>query len=167
MFSESDVLMKHSWLVIADLGSRQGQREERIYLAADFDEGLFKSVLKEQVRQVDELDWDEREGVLRAERQLKVGELVLSSAPLANLDEEARVQALINYIRRKGIELLPWTPELRQWQARVALLRDLDLEKGSTSDQRRGILRQSRVQHGALPADPEKGRQGVTVGARR
>lgn len=134
MFTESDVLMKHSWLVIADLGSRQGQREERIYLAADFDEGLFKSVLKEQVRQVDELDWDEREGVLRAERQLKVGELLLSSAPLANLDDEYRVQALINYIRRKGIELLPWTPELRQWQARVALLRDLDLEKGSTSD---------------------------------
>jgi len=134
MFTESDVLMKHSWLVIADLGSRQGQREERIYLAADFDEQLFNSVLKEQVRQVDELDWDEREGVLRAERQLKVGELVLSSAPMANLDEEARAQALINYIRRKGIELLPWTPELRQWQARVALLRDLDLEKGSTSD---------------------------------
>jgi len=134
MFTESDVLMKHSWLVIADLGSRQGQREERIYLAADFDEELFNSVLKEQVCQVDELDWDEREGVLRAERQLKVGELVLSSAPLANLDDEARVQALINYIRRKGIELLPWTPELRQWQARVALLRDLDLEKGSTSD---------------------------------
>ncbi|AKV05046.1 ATP-dependent helicase [Pseudomonas fluorescens NCIMB 11764] len=134
MFTESDVLMKHSWLVIADLGSRQGQREERIYLAADFDEQLFNSVLKEQVRQVDELDWDEREGVLRAERQLKVGELVLSSAPMANLDDEARAQALINYIRRKGIELLPWTPELRQWQARVALLRDLDLEKGSTSD---------------------------------
>lgn len=130
MFTESDVLMKHSWLVIADLGSRQGQREERIYLAADFDEGLFKSLLKEQVRQVDELDWDEREGVLRAERQLKVGELVLSSAPLANLDEEARIQALINYIRRKGIELLPWTPELRQWQARVDLLRQLDIQNG-------------------------------------
>lgn len=134
MFSDVDALMKHHWLVIADLGSRQGQREERIYLAADLDPQLFESVLQDQVRQVDELDWNEREGVLKAERQLKVGELVLSSAPLANLDEEARVQALINYIRRKGIELLPWTPELRQWQARVELLRDLDLEKGSTSD---------------------------------
>ncbi|MHC6223865.1 ATP-dependent helicase HrpB [Pseudomonas sp. X10] len=134
LFSESDALMKHPWLVIADLGSRQGQREERIYLAADLDEALFDSVLKEQVCQVDELDWDEREGGLRAERQLKVGELVLSSAPLTNLDDQARVQALINYIRRKGLELLPWTPELRQWQARVALLRDLDLASGGTSE---------------------------------
>ena len=36
-FGEPDALMKHEWLVIADLGSRQGQRDERIYLAADLD----------------------------------------------------------------------------------------------------------------------------------
>ncbi|AMS15850.1 ATP-dependent helicase HrpB [Pseudomonas chlororaphis] len=128
LFSETDSLMKQPWLVIADLGSRQGQREERIYLAADFDPALFDSVLAEQVRCVDQLDWDEREGLLRAERQRKVGELVLSREPLAGLDEAARCQALVNLVRRKGLELLPWTPELRQWQARVALLRQLDLE---------------------------------------
>lgn len=83
--------------------------------------------------QLDELDWDDREGVLRAERQQKVGELVLSSAPLANLDDEARVRALTQYVRRKGLELLPWTPELRQWQARVELMRLLDDEAGVES----------------------------------
>jgi ATP-dependent helicase HrpB len=120
LFAEADSLMKQPWLVIADLGSRQGQREERIYLAADFDPALFDSVLAEQVRVVDQLDWDEREGVLRAERQHKVGELILSREPLTGLDENARSQALVNLVRRKGLELLPWTPELRQWQARVA-----------------------------------------------
>ncbi|WP_223466812.1 ATP-dependent helicase HrpB [Pseudomonas sp. GL-RE-26] len=127
LFAEADSLMKQAWLVIADLGSRQGQREERIYLATDFDPALFDSVLAEQVRCVDQLDWDEREGVLRAERQRKVGELILSREPLTGLDETARSQALVNLVRRKGLELLPWTPELRQWQARVALLRLLDL----------------------------------------
>lgn len=133
LFSETDNLMKQPWLVIADLGSRQGQREERIYLAVDFDPGLFDTVLAEQVRSVDQLDWDEREGVLRAERQRKVGELVLSREPLSGLDESARSQALVNLVRRKGLELLPWTPELRQWQARVMLLRQLDLaDKGKS-----------------------------------
>lgn len=42
LFAEVDALMKCPWLVIADLGSRQGQREERIYLAAEFDPGLFE-----------------------------------------------------------------------------------------------------------------------------
>ncbi|MCP1520661.1 ATP-dependent helicase HrpB [Pseudomonas migulae] len=134
LFAEADSLMKQPWLVIADLGSRQGQREERIYLAADFDPALFDSVLAEQVRVVDQLDWDEREGVLRAERQRKVGELILSREPLTGLDETARSQALVNLVRRKGLELLPWTPELRQWQARVALLRQLDLGSKGESE---------------------------------
>lgn len=134
LFAEVDALMKQPWLVIADLGSRQGQREERIYLAAEFDPALFDSVLAEQVVQLDQLDWDEREGVFRAERQRKVGELMLSREPLTGLDESAKGKALLALVRRKGLELLPWTPELRQWQARVALLRSLDLEQKDSSE---------------------------------
>nr|WP_315406317.1 ATP-dependent helicase HrpB [uncultured Pseudomonas sp.] len=134
LFGEADALMKQPWLVIADLGSRQGQREERIYLAAEFDPALFDDVLAEQVRHVDQLDWDERENVLRAERQRRVGELVLSREPLTGLGEDARARALLDLVRRKGLELLPWTPELRQWQARVALLRGLDVAAAGQSE---------------------------------
>ncbi|WP_339486593.1 ATP-dependent helicase HrpB [Pseudomonas sp. EL_65y_Pfl2_R95] len=134
LFSEADALMKHEWIVVADLGSRQGQREERIYLAADLDPALFDGALAEMVSTLDVLDWDEREGVLRAERQRKVGELVLSRQALPGLDELARINALVGLVRRKGLELLPWKPEHRQWQARVMMLRDLDLQEQSTSD---------------------------------
>ncbi|WP_449431025.1 ATP-dependent helicase HrpB [Pseudomonas putida] len=134
LFAEADALMKCPWLVIADLGSRQGQREERIYLAAEFDPALLDDVLAEQVERIDILDWDEREQVLRAERQLKVGELVLSREPLPGLDDQARAGALLGLVRRKGLNLLNWTPELRQWQARVALLRQLDLARDSASE---------------------------------
>ncbi|MBB3102755.1 ATP-dependent helicase HrpB [Azomonas macrocytogenes] len=132
-FSETDSLMKEAWLVIAELGSRQGHREERIYRAAALDPALFESILAEQVQEHEQLEWDEREGVLRAERQRRVGELVLAREPLAELDDNARDRALLELVRRKGLELLPWTPELRQWQARVLLLRHLDLEQGSDS----------------------------------
>lgn len=133
VFTEPDPLMKEPWLVIADLGSRQGQREERIYLASELDPRLFDSVLADQVKVTDQVDWDEREGAFRAERQRKVGELILTRETLTNLDGAARSKALLSLIRRKGLELLPWTPELRQWQARVVLLRKLDMEnQGST-----------------------------------
>ena len=49
---------------------------------SDLNARILKSV-------VDQLDWDEREGVLRAERQRKVGELVLSREPLTGLNVEA------------------------------------------------------------------------------
>ena len=59
---------------------------------------------------------------------------MLSREALPGLDEAARSQALLGLVRRKGLELLPWTPELRQWQARIALLRQLDLDKDGRSD---------------------------------
>ncbi|WP_339907852.1 ATP-dependent helicase HrpB [Pseudomonas guineae] len=134
LFAEVDGLMKHRWLVVADLGSRQGQREERIYLAAELEPQLFEGVLAEQVSSLDVLDWDEREGALRAERQRKVGELVVSREALSGLDTLQRSRALLGLVRRKGLALLPWKPELRQWQARVALLRALDLAGKGASD---------------------------------
>lgn len=134
VFGDPDALMKEPWLVIAELGSRQGQREERIYRAAALDQALFDGELVEMVYQRDELEWDEREGVLRAERQRRVGELVLSREPLPGLDDEARGRALLGLVRRKGLELLPWTPELRQWQARIALLRRINLDAGVDSE---------------------------------
>lgn len=133
-FGEADALMKEPWLVIAELGSQQGRREERIYRAVALDPTLFEDVLAEQVIAHDELEWDEREGVLRAERQRRVGELILSREALPGLDEAARSQALLGLVRRKGLELLPWSPELRQWQARIALLRQLDLDHGGDSE---------------------------------
>lgn len=134
LFAEVDGLMKHRWLVVADLGSRQGQREERIYLAAELEPQLFEGVLAEQVSSLEVLDWDEREGALRAERQRKVGELVLSREPLTGLNTQQRSRALLGLVRRKGLALLPWTPELRQWQARVALLRGLDMAGKGASE---------------------------------
>ena len=133
LFAEVDGLMKHSWLVVADLGSRQGQREERIYLAAELEPQLFEDVLVEQVSTLEVLDWDEREGALCAERQRKVGELVLAREALTGLDAQQRSRAMLGLVRRKGLALLPWTPELRQWQARVALLRTLDLANADAS----------------------------------
>lgn len=133
-FGGPDALMKEPWLVVADLGSRHGQREERIYLAAALSPELFDTVLAEQVVQRDKIEWDEREGILKVERQRCVGELVLSSEALSGLSEETRTKALTDLVRRKGLELLPWTPELRQWQARVDLVRQLDLEVQGQSE---------------------------------
>ena len=48
---------------------------------------------------------------------------------LTDVADQQRQAALCTVVRRQGLDLLPWTPALRQWQARVMLLRQLDAGK--------------------------------------
>jgi ATP-dependent helicase HrpB len=49
--------------------------------------------------------------------------LVLSRIPFPNPNPEKVLALLLEELQKKGIELLPWTEEARQFQARVVFLR--------------------------------------------
>ena len=53
----------------------------------------------------------------------RIGALVRTREPLRQVPVETRRRVVLGLIRERGLELLPWTPVLRQWQARVMLLR--------------------------------------------
>lgn len=125
-FADVDALMKEPWLVIAHLGGREGQRDDSIYLAVALDPALFHSVLAEHTTKTDLFDWDDRQGQWRAERQWKIGDLLIAAEKRPDPSDQEKRQALLAVIRRKGLALLPWTPALRQWQARVLLLQELE-----------------------------------------
>jgi ATP-dependent helicase HrpB len=110
-----DVLSNDSWLAVAHLDA--GSDEGRIFLAAPIDP---RDV---QAESRDVIAWDARTGTLMAQREQRIGELVLDSKPLANIPEETRAKALCEAIRREGLEVLPWTDQTRQVQARAASLR--------------------------------------------
>ncbi len=64
--------------------------------------------------------------MVRATRQQRLGSLVLSQQGLSKPDASMISTALLRGISRAGLGKLAWTPELRQWQARVAFLRRVD-----------------------------------------
>jgi ATP-dependent helicase HrpB len=110
-----DVLSNDSWLAVAHLDA--GSDEGRIFLAAPIDP---RDVISESR---DVIAWDARTGTLMAQREQRIGELVLDSKPLVNIPEQTRAKALCEAIRREGLEVLPWTDQTRQIQARAASLR--------------------------------------------
>jgi ATP-dependent helicase HrpB len=110
-----DVLSNDSWLAVAHLDA--GSDEGRIFLAAPIDPRDVQTELR------DVIAWDARTGTLMAQREQRIGELVLETKPLANIPEETRAKALCEAIRREGLEVLPWTDQTRQIQARAASLR--------------------------------------------
>jgi ATP-dependent helicase HrpB len=110
-----DVLSNDPWLAVAHLDA--GSDEGRVWLAAPIDP---RDV---QTESRDVIAWDARTGTLTAQREQRIGELVLETKPLANIPEETRARALCEAIRREGLEVLPWTDHTRQIQARAAALR--------------------------------------------
>lgn len=132
-FIEVDALQQQPWLVVASLGGQATQRSARIFMAAALSPDLLREYLPELLTKQDTLEWDPRSESLLAERQTRLGELIFSREALPKIDPAQRNRALCDVVRRQGLALLPWTPALRQWQARIQLLRRLDEQAGIES----------------------------------
>jgi ATP-dependent helicase HrpB len=123
VLAEGDGLIKQPWLAVAELGGRVGFSEDKIYLAASFDPGLFDSYLRDVCQQQTRVEWDEQADRFIAEQRSMAGSLVVRTATLQSLPAEHKVQALLALVNKRGLKLLPWNDDLRQWQARVELVR--------------------------------------------
>ncbi|TGD75181.1 ATP-dependent helicase HrpB [Mangrovimicrobium sediminis] len=122
--AEGDPLLREGWLAVAEIGGQAGSDSDRIYTAAALNPRCFNTVLSSLVQQEEVVEWDLRQERFVAERRRAIGALELSREPLPDVSGEARGRALLGVIRRRGLDLLPWTAGLRQWRARVQLLHD-------------------------------------------
>jgi ATP-dependent helicase HrpB len=120
-FAEPQALAKNEFLVAAALDG--AEREARIFLAAPLTLAAIQATFAERIEAVEYVDWEPRSQAVLARRERRLDALVLESAELATPDPAAVQAALLSGLRQMGISALPWTPELLQWRARVALLR--------------------------------------------
>ena len=114
-------LARSEFIVAAEIDA--GEREAKLYLAAPLERALLDQYLAGLVSDADEIAWDSRAGVVAARRVKRLGALVLDARPLrAGVGADLRT-AMLAGIREMGIDCLPWTRDLQQWRARVALVR--------------------------------------------
>lgn len=116
-----DPLSSQDYLAIAEVDGAQA--DARVFLAAPLSESEIETQLGEAIQSRDMVEWDERSAAVLARRQRRLGALVLQEKPLRDPPAEAIRTALLEAIAKRGIGILPWTEGLRQWQARIALLR--------------------------------------------
>ena len=118
---EAEMRLRQPCIVAASLDA--GETEGLIYSAAPLDVNALRKYLAGHLRSEDVVRWDEQQQAVVARREERFGALVLDSKPLTNADTDSTRAAMLDGIRRLGIEALPWTREARDWQARVLSLR--------------------------------------------
>lgn len=128
LFDPSD-LRGEPWLVAVEL--RYEARDALLLRAAPVDENRLRRDFAQRFRLDDVVRWDADKRALVARRESRFDRIVLDSRSAGRVDPAQAAQALTEAVRELGLDALPWTEGLRQWQARTLALRawmpELDL----------------------------------------
>ncbi|MCB1703235.1 MAG: ATP-dependent helicase HrpB [Halioglobus sp.] len=126
-----DELARTPWLAVVELGGQVGESVDRIYSATALNADAFCDLLSPLVSEIEHVEWDYRKERFVAERRSLIGSIVYATAPLDEIPEQAREEALLGVVRKKGLAILPWNSKLQQWRARVMLLHRALAEDGN------------------------------------
>jgi ATP-dependent helicase HrpB len=118
----ASALARSAFIVAARIDA--GEREARVELAAPLSRELLELHFADAIATHDEITWDPRQEAVVARRVRRLDRLVLDERPLGREAGDAARTAMLEGVRGLGLACLPWTRELEQWRARLALVRD-------------------------------------------
>ncbi|ROP76189.1 ATP-dependent helicase HrpB [Stenotrophomonas rhizophila] len=120
LFDPSD-LRGEPWLVAVEL--RYEARDALLLRAAPVDENRLRRDFAARFTQEDVVRWDGEKRALVARRETRFDRIVLDSRSAGRVDPAHAAKALTEAVAELGLEALPWTDGLRQWQARALAVR--------------------------------------------
>lgn len=121
--SQDDPLGQCEWLAVASMGG--ASKEARVYSACALDINMLQGHCSELFSEKRYCDWDEKLERVVAEQQTVIGKLVVSAKPIHDISDTDKQNALLQGIRKRGLDCLPWNEECRQWQHRVQWMKRL------------------------------------------
>lgn len=113
-----DMLGGCEYLVAIEL-MRSHSNSSQIHLACELDVNILQTTFDSLFSTKEVVDWDEKKGRLVAEKQRKLGQLVIERVSLPNPGKEKMTQALLTYVRRQGVSSLNWTPAAESLLERI------------------------------------------------
>ena len=119
-FRHPDPLEHQEYLVVADLDGTQPVAH--IYIATPIDRGDLFQYFSNLIQTNETVEWDEEKESVIANKERRLGELILEKSRLHQPDPKLVVAALFFGVRNKGISSLPWSKDQRNWQSRVQFL---------------------------------------------
>ena len=110
-----DTNSSYGWLAVASLNAREGA-DGRIFLAAPLD----PADLGDMLTQRDNVAWDSRRGAVVAQRETRIGGLVVSAKPISDIPREELTRIVCEAAAKEGTSMLDFSDEAGNLQRRVA-----------------------------------------------
>ncbi len=122
-FADPQPLGEVDFVVAAELDG--DPRESRIFLAAPVTLDEIREHYLDQVRGEEIVEWDTGTEMVTARRRERLGALVLRDAPVREPDPAMVRDALLGWIARSGLDVLPWPDAAVRLRARLRFLHAL------------------------------------------
>lgn len=129
---DGDPLARSPFLVVVEADGRIPTARLRRGVALGRSEAVAAGA--PLVHEVDHVTWDDRSGSVRAERQRRLGAIVLHREPLIDPPADAAAAAVADGLRRRGLDLLRWRDRAVDLRARLAWLHTEDPEHWPSMD---------------------------------
>lgn len=125
-------LAREEWLAVAEVsGAAAGAR---ILSAAAIGQAAVESLFGDRIRSGAELAFDPADGSVKATSGRRLGAILLAGGPDSRPDPAAVESALLEGVRRHGLDLLPWTEGAASLRCRVDFARAFDPSIPDLSD---------------------------------
>jgi ATP-dependent helicase HrpB len=120
ILAPESVVRDSEWLVAVETVSRKNGEDE-IRLASSLNRDTIEELFGDQLEWLREAGWDDQANRVIVREVRRLGKILLQERPAKPTTEDT-LPALFDLIRRQGLEILPWTRDTRQLQARAAFL---------------------------------------------
>jgi ATP-dependent helicase HrpB len=117
---DRDPLADAELLVATDVDDRG--RDGRLWTGAATTIADLQAHAPDLVETTDEVVWDDDRGDVVARRRTHVGAATLREDPLPDVSLADAQSALLEGVRRQGLQLLPWDGDTRRFRARAAFV---------------------------------------------
>jgi ATP-dependent helicase HrpB len=128
----ADPLAGSEWLAVAEVqGAAQGAR---IINAAAIEAATVERLFGAAIETERVVRFDAATGTVVAERRRRLGAITLARGPDANADPAAIAAALLDGVRARGLDGLPWPDDVVALRARVGFARAAGFDLPDLSD---------------------------------
>jgi len=126
-------LAREQWLAVGEVSGSAARA--RILSAAAIDQATVETLFAERISSGTSVEFVPETGGVRASQGRRLGAILLSGGADARADPSAIAAALLEGVRRNGLDLLPWSEGAHSLRVRAAFARRSDPSLPDLSDE--------------------------------